>query len=450
MQIGGLCAFFTVLGIGAAASEPTMGDTSNQTAADAAGWLFPVEHVNRALPHWIRFGGEYRLRIESEDGIGFTTTNDVYLLSRFRFNVNIKPTQWLTFFGETQDARIFFNHHVPTDPSFQNSWDVRQAYVQLGSAKEGWVDLIAGRQVLAFGDERVIGPSDYTNTARTFDAVRLDLHHDRTKVSVFASSVVVSRDGVVDHHNQGNNLYGAYGSLEHIVPRATLEPYVLWRVAPANNVLTASRLPGSLNEVTTGVRLAGALPGGFDYDIEMDKQTGALGSRSVDAWAGYWSLGRTFQSVATTPRLFIESQYASGTKNPNDGTWNTFDEIYPSNHDKLGFADLVGRRNIQQIRAGVEETISKRWKLRQAYESFWLATTGDAFYGNTGSISVSANPSATSRHVGQEVDLIAQYKMADGITAGFGYARFFTGRFLKESSRGKDYNYPFIYLDYRF
>src|SRR3989442_10976728 len=149
--------------------------------SDPASWLFPVEQVNRALPRWLRFGGEYRLRIESE-GIGFTTTKDVYLLSRFRFNVAIKPTQWLTFFGETQDARVFFNHHVPNAPSFQNSWDVRQAYVQLESAKEGWVDLIAGRQVLAFGDERVIGPSDYTNTARTFDAVRLDLHHDRNKI----------------------------------------------------------------------------------------------------------------------------------------------------------------------------------------------------------------------------------------------------------------------------
>jgi len=225
---------------------------------------------------------------------------------------------------------------------------------------------------------------------------------------------------------------------------------VLWRVAPANNVLTASHLPGPLSEVTVGVRLAGALPGGFNYDLEMDKQTGSLGARSIDAWAGYWSLGRTFQSVATTPRLFVESNYASGTKNPNGSTWNTFDQIYPSSHDKLGFADQVGRRNIQQIRTGVEETIGKKWKLRQAYESFWLATTGDAFYGSAGSIAVPANPAATSRHVGQELDLIAEYKVADSITAGFGYARFFTGRFLKESSRGKDFNYPFIYLDYRF
>jgi hypothetical protein len=59
-------AFFTALGLGASASEP-----------------FPVEHVNRVLPRWIRFGGEYRTRIESEDGIGFKPTEDLYLLSRF-------------------------------------------------------------------------------------------------------------------------------------------------------------------------------------------------------------------------------------------------------------------------------------------------------------------------------------------------------------------------------
>src|SRR5438309_1987762 len=63
---------------------------------------------------------------------------------------------------------------------------------------------------------------------------------------------------------------------------------------PANEVLTASQIPGPLSEVTAGVRLAGALPRGFDYEIEIDKQTGSLGARSIHAWAGYWSLGKTF------------------------------------------------------------------------------------------------------------------------------------------------------------
>jgi hypothetical protein len=52
----------------------------------------------------------------------------------------------------------------------------------------------------------------------------------------------------------------------------------------------------------------------------------------------------------------------------------------PSNHDKLGFADLVGRRNLAQFRAGVEEEPTKKWKLKQQFEPFWLATSNENFY----------------------------------------------------------------------
>jgi hypothetical protein len=154
--------------------------------------------------------------------------------------------------------------------------------------------------------------------------------------------------------------------------------------------------------------------------------------------------------VAAAPRIFIESNYASGSKNPGGPTWGTFDEIYPSNHDKLDFADQFGRKNIEQVRAGVEETIGKKWKLRQTYESLWLATTHDALYASSGAISIPADPKASSRHIGQEVDLSAQYQVAKGIATGFGYARLFSGRFLKAVSPGKDYGYPFVYLTYGF
>ena len=413
-------------------------------------WLFPVDRVNLALPLWLRFGGQFRTRFEGEDDMSYTTTNDAYLLTQFRFDVTIQPIKWLTLFGETQDSRISFNQHVPDAVPYQNTWDIRQAYVQIGSSTEGWADVIAGRQVLAFGDERVIGPSDWTNTARTFDAVRLDVHHPGYKVSLFASSVVIGVDGAMDHHLQGNNLYGAYGSFKNVIPGATLEPYVLWRVAPANAGLPETANRGHLDEATIGLHVEGTLPAAFDYDIEMDRQTGSLGPNSIRAWAGYWSLGRTFRSVPAAPRIFVESNYASGTRNPGGQTWSTFDQIYPSNHDKLGFADQIGRKNIQQVRAGVEETIDKKWKLRQAYEDFWLATTHDALYANSGVISAPADPTAPSRHIGQEIDFVAQYQVHKSITAGFGYARLFSGRFLKTVSPGKDFGYPYAYLTYGF
>ena len=229
-----------------------------------------------------------------------------------------------------------------------------------------------------------------------------------------------------------------------------MEPYVLWRLAPGNAGLSETAGRGHLSEITSGLHVAGKLLASFDYDVEMDLQTGSLGTSSIRSWAGYWSLGRTFLSLATSPRVFVESNYASGTKNPSGRTWSTFDQIYPSNHDKLEFADQAGRKNIQQIRAGVEETIGGRWKLRQAYVNLWLATTHDAMYASSGAISISANPAAKSRHLGQEIDVVADYDVSRALHMGFGYARFFSGEFLRTTTQGRDFNYPFVYLTYSF
>jgi hypothetical protein len=96
-----------------------------------------------------------------------------------------------------------------------------------------------GRQVLAFGDERVIGPSNWLNVGPTFDVARVDLHHTGYEVSVFGSSVVPGSNTYLHRAIPGNNFYGFYGSFKNIIPRATFEPYVLWRLAPWNFGLPA-------------------------------------------------------------------------------------------------------------------------------------------------------------------------------------------------------------------
>jgi hypothetical protein len=303
--------------------------------------------------------------------------------------------------------------------------------------------------VLLFGDERVIGPSNWLNVGRTFDVARIDLHHPRYQVSVFASSVVPGSSTYLHRAIPGNNFYGVYGSFNNIVPNGTFEPYVLWRVAPPNPQLPEEVGRGHLNEVTIGLHAEGTLPAGFDYDAEFDGQTGSLGVYSIGAWAGYVGGGKAFPRVATAPRVYLEGNYASGTKNPAGRDWNTFDSLYPSNHDKLGFADQVGRRNIVQFRVGVEENLSKKWRIRQSFEGFWLATSNDNFYASSGAIAVPARPGA-SRHIGNELDLIAEYKMNKGLNFGFGYARLFAGQFLQTTTRGHDYQYPYAYMEYNF
>jgi hypothetical protein len=430
-------------------------NSNSAGATDAAGvdhspdWLFPITMLDHSLPSWFHIGGEYRGRLEGPIGIGFTGTDDSYYLDRLRVNLAIKPKEWLGFYGEVQDARVFFDHHIPNANPYQDKWTLWQAYPQVGSSETGWVDALAGREVLRFGDERVIGPSEWTNVGRTFNVARIDLHHPGYKISVFAASVVPGEN--TDLHNAlpGNNLYGVYGSFQNLVPKADFEPYVFWRVAPSSPELPETLNRGHLNEVTIGLHWKGDLPAALDYDTEFDGQRGSLGASSIAAWAGYVGVGKTFRKAAASPRVFLEGNYASGTRNPNGHDWNTFDEIYPSNHDKLGFADQVGRRNIVQFRTGVQEEPTKKWKLKQQFEGFWLATSNDNYYASAGAIEVAAHPGA-SRHIGNEFDSVAEYQLNKGLSFGFGYARMFAGQFLRTTTPGHDYSYPYAYFEYNF
>ena len=418
--------------------------------ATADGWLFPITRLDKSLPPWIQFGWQFRNRLENQDGLGYGRVNDVYDLTQLRLGVYIHPTKWLELVGVTQDARVFFDHHVPNVSPYQNIWDIREAYAQLGNPSEGWFDVVVGRQMFSFGDERVIGPSDWSNMGRTFDTARLDLHHPGVKVSIFAASVINAVDGEIDHHIEGNNIYGIYGGLTHLIPHTTLEPYVLWRIAPGNVSLPETAGLGHMSEVTTGVRAAGTLPANFDYDVEINKQIGSLGPKSIDAWAGHWNLGYTFLNARTQPRIYMEYNYASGNKNPNGNVWGTHDSIYASAHDKMDFADQFGWKNIEEIRTGASETLGKKWTLTEILNDLWLATKNDAVFGSSGAIAVAARLNATSRHLGTELDLIGEYKENRHVTYGLGFAHLFTGQFLNEATPGKDYNYPFAYVTYIF
>lgn len=67
----------------------------------------------------------------------------------------------------------------------------------------------AGRQQIGDGDQRLIGPGNWGNTSRTFDAVKLSLERKFFTAEVFAASVVAQFATAWDHHVDGDNLHGA-------------------------------------------------------------------------------------------------------------------------------------------------------------------------------------------------------------------------------------------------
>lgn len=393
----------------------------------------PSEELNRRLPGWLCFSGEYRLRVEGFSGGGFRQDNqDAYLLSRLRINMKIQPAGWMKLVFQGQDSRVFWNSRIPAATPYHDAMDLRMGFLELGDAENRPASLRVGRQELAFGEQRLIGPLNWTNTARSFDAVRATFRHRGYRLDAFAASVVNIRPGELNKRIDGNNLHGLYGGIEKLAPKATIEPYVLWRVGPRR-----------LDFKTWGYRWAGKLPRSFDYGMEVAAQTGALGADKVRAWAGHWLLGYTIAGARYKPRIIAGYNYASGDRDPGDGKHGTFDQLYPTGHDKYGLADQVGWRNIHHVRSGVEVKPGVKWLLIANFHSYWLASARDGLY-NAGGVPVARSPDgAAGRRVGSELDGQVVCSLSKQIQIGGGFAHIFPGSFLKRATPGRAYNFPY-------
>ncbi len=418
-----------------------------ETGVPAQGFA-PSDDLDKMLPPWLQFSGEYRVRLEDYGGIGFKFDNsDTDLVSRLRFNMQIRPSNWLRLFVQAQDSRIFFNQIIASAPPNQDSMDLRLAYVDIGKT-EGPLLLRVGRQELAFGDERLVGIADWLNVPHSFDAVRTTLHKNGYRLDAFASSLVVPTDEAFDHHAEGNNLYGLYGGLERLIPGAVIEPYVFWRVAPRQR-LESGQL-GSLDTKTGGVRWVGKVLTEFDYGVEMDLQRGNIGIDPVSAWAGHWVVGYTVPKSPFQPRIFAEYNYASGDRNAKDNRIGTFDQLYPSGHDKYGMDDQVGWRNIRDVRAGVSVKPKRSVTASLVGHDWWLASATDGLYNAAGTMVARVVSGADGTHIGEELDLQGNWAINSRAKLGGGIGHIFPGGFLQRATQGNSYTYPYVMLGFAF
>jgi hypothetical protein len=416
----------------------------------------PAPLLDRAQPKWLKLSGEFRTRGEGRTAFGFVEgNNDAYGLTRLRLNIDMTPTPWLQMFFQGQDSRVIgIDESRKNVPIFRNPADIRQAYVYLKDRETGWIGLKAGRQLLVYGSQRLVGALDWTNTSRTFDAVKLELGRENARVDIFSASVVANNPFASDHHRDGQNLHGAYSMFKKVVPNSVFEPYLLLKTNP--RVIGETGRVGSLGVYTAGFRLA-SLPGtanktkGFDYNIEVAKQMGDFASGDISAWASATTVGYTVANAPLKPRVFVEYSYASGDSDPTDGKNGTFDQLYPTAHLWYGYTDNVGWKNIHNPRVGVNFSLSKKVKLNFDYHWFWLADRHDHLY-NVGSVATVRSPAegAEFTDVGSEFDVTVAYKLSSSLTLGAGFGHLFPGKYLQLYSPGSSTSFPYMFLAYKF
>ena len=404
--------------------------------------------VNSELPSWLRLSGEYRIRAEGYEGGAYTAgNNEGYLLSRFQLNMDVRLS-WFRVFAQAQDARVLGNDTIPSAFPYQDSFDLRQAFLELGNMEKGHFAVRAGRQELIFGDQRILGTANWLNTPRSFDAVRAVVNYGNVRVDAFSAAVVNPIEGTFDHSKAGNNLHGLYGSITHVLPGATIEPYFFWHLGAG--LRTEEGLAARRSTKTLAVRIARKPQDKLDYEAHLLRQYGSIGSDSVSAYAMNFDLGYTWSKARLHPRIYADYAYASGDKNPLDGKINTFDQIYPSNHGLYGIVDLVGWQNLRDLKVGVELKPIKKLTIATVFHDLNLANSRDALYNGVGNAVVRNAAGTAGSHIGREWEGTGAFPITKYLMSGIGYGHLFPGDFIKKATKGSSYNISFLFLTYSF
>ncbi len=404
-----------------------------------------------SLPSWMSLDGQVRLRTEDFTSYGYKPGNDrIYELTRIYGGVTVRPTSYLTGYMQFMDAHALGLPVSSVASNMRDTFDLRQGYLEYHN-EDNNLRLYAGRKELKFGNERVIGISDWTNVSRTFDGFfgHYGDATDKNSVDVFSSSVVTVHPTSLDTHGAGLTFHGAYGTIGSWIPHTVLQPFVLVKASP--RVKSQQGTYGSEVETTFGAEAEGSLPKGFDYDILGDLQRGSYSNDSIHSGAGIAKVDYLFRSVPWKPRLGGEYDYATGNPHADPNRISTYDQLYPSDHNAFGLFDLFGFQNIKEERVNLDLEPAKHLTVLLQGESLSVASRYDSVY-NSGQGAIVQAPSQgfATASLGDGFDASAKYVFHDYWAVNGGVGHFFPGSLMSANHHGAPLTYSYFSITYRF
>ncbi|MEI6714878.1 MAG: alginate export family protein [Verrucomicrobiota bacterium] len=422
----------------------------------------------------LTFDFQERVRFESrENNFDFTAkaspapggpthgTDDSWALQRLRLGLTVKPTSWFKVYVQGQDSRELFsdrqaldNRNTTVTAEGNDAFDLRQAYVELADYKKCPWGLKLGRQVLSYGDERLVGGFEWNNIARTFDAAKLTYKGKGWAVDVFAATPVVPVAGEFNQSDflngtesaRGEIFSGIYLTLDPI-PYGTLDLYAFqlnsnsggMTKAPLG-VSTVGTLPGATfkagSDFTTfGTRIKGDPKklNGWEYSGEFAYQTGRVQGLDLTAYAVSVGGGYNFK-LPMSPRLYAEYNFATGDKDSTDGSLQTFQNLFPTNHKFYGMMDVFSWQNMHNILLSGRINVTKTVTAQLDYNAFWMAQNGDKHYRANGYASfggVGGQDPGAGGYEGSELDAVVTWNAKKNLQIQGGVAYYVPGQKFK-------------------
>lgn len=361
---------------------------------------------------------ELRGRYERRDDVDFSSPlsdNAVSLLSRGRIG--------LTYVADATSTIKLVYQLTGSDlsPTIGGGSDVQgQDLIEANIARKlGGSTLTLGRQKIAIGGQRLVGPLEWANPSRSWLGARMDSKLWTLFWGELESNPVPSpkaQVAILSHRSD-------YGETSMVYKHDT---------APAQRT----------SLTTVDHRFVRSV-GGIGITAEGAFQWGRRGGVDHEAWA---ATVRADLPVSHGAKVFAEANVATG------GAGRRFDNLYPTNHPYYGMMDLQGWSNMTGFSLGASWDVNSKTYVELSYHDFSLYDETDAWIGAGGAVNSTGgvpyiDPSgASGKRIGSEIDFFARYRLNKTTTLEGGFAVFSPGEFVKSFVAGSTTQSTFGYV----
>lgn len=397
-------------------------------------WWESGKHVELGPHLSFSTGAELRVRHERyrNNEFGATTvSNDSYTLYRFLPYAGLDVGSRLRVFAQL-NVTDSNRSDATISPVDRTGNELLQGFIQL-SAHTGdnsqWT-LRGGRQVLAYGSEKLISVRYGPNVIRTFEGGVLSWHSPRFRVDALAVRPIRNRlSSFNDHVDRQRRLWGLYSTwdMPGQIAGTGLDLYYL---GVSNDDAWYDQGRGAETRNTLGARYFGNR-NHWSWDLEGIYQYGNFAGARATAWSVASELNYTFQDQRFSPRLGIKTAIISGDRDPTDPRLQTLNVLFPKGK-YFGEAGLIGPANLINLHPSLSLDLGNGWSMSSAMIFYWRESLHDGVYGVTGNVLRSAGASR-SRYIGTQADLTLEWQVSRQLGFDVAYSMFRPGAFIKDT-----------------
>ena len=415
-------------------------------------WLSekPLKGIAFGPDRWLDVGGSYRARHHREINMrpgttgGLSGVDDSFWLHQTRLWFDGELNSRLRFRVGFIDAASSGEKH-PSRSREVNRHDLYQAHVNAVLYEgEGTLTARVGRQEARYGSARMMMAPGWANRRRTHDGVRFIWESDDWEINPFWLRPVF-RDSAhfstFDNSNPSQQLYGIFSTCKQM-ENDKLDLY--WLAYDLSTTASGSRYD------TLGSRYYGGVDN-WVYEFEGGVQLGE-NPDDTNHDAGFFTggVGRKLAALPWQPELWAFFDWASGDNTVGNG----FHHYVPRAHYYLGFMDLFGRRNLEDLNIRLTVRPTQQLTLVAWCHFFALANGNDVPYNlNMRPYAGLTAGSAQSQTLGTELDLLATYEVTEQTQLRVGYSHFWSGTFYDTTPgvpTNLDGNFLFSHVFIRF